>query len=90
VPHSLTKRIALPGAGVKGPSFVRGARAFSLCSFFYKKNEQQQKYSYIFSKKIKIGFFLFFFAEPSSQIAPDETNFFNTNRATTRNHLAGF
>ena len=89
MPHSPTKRISLPGAGVKVPSFVRGARAFSLCSF-RKTHEQHQKYPYSTSKKTAKYAFACFSAEPPSQRASDETHFFNTIRATTRNLLAGF
>jgi hypothetical protein len=70
-------------AGVKVPSFVRGARASSWCSF-KKKHEQHQKYPYSFSKKYislcLVYRFAWFTAEPPSQRASDETHFFNTNR----------
>jgi hypothetical protein len=56
----------------------------------FKKKEQQQKYRYIFIKKINKKAFSWFIAEPPPQRATDETHFFNTNRATTRNLLAGF
>jgi hypothetical protein len=47
-----------------------------------KTHEQHQKSSFTFQKKTKQAF-SWFPAERLSQRAPDETHFFNINRATT-------
>jgi uncharacterized membrane protein len=67
---------------------MRGAQAFSLCSF-KKHTGSSKKYSHSFQKKT-LKALACFSAELPSQRASDETRFFNTTRATKRNLLAGF
>jgi hypothetical protein len=67
---------------------MRGARAFSLCSFTNIR-EASKKYSNI-EKKTKSMPLSFFFSEPPPQKDLGETRFFDTTRATTKNLLAVF
>jgi hypothetical protein len=70
---------------------MRGARAFSLCSFKKTHEQLQQIFQYFFYLKNKKEAPASLSAEAPSQRDSGETRFFyNTTRATTRNLLAGF
>ena len=88
MPHSQTKRIALPGAGFKC-LVVCVEPGLSPCVHLEKHTNSTNNTPIVIPKKNNVPLPAFS-AEPPSQRASDETHFFNTTRATTRNLLAGF